>query len=236
MNKIIIAIIFLLSIFATIRPVQAQIASGAEVEAATINKIESMLDEQGDMRRREVHFLRNIPDWTVQDGFLELDISIPGRINYAGMTSVTARYKVDGRTVKMMNFTVQVHIYDLALVAAHDLFFDKRYGESDFRQSEIAVDGRNDYIKDFATIKDLVPTRMIRAGSPLTMAMFQTAQVIETNQPVRLLIKYHGVTASAKGIALGRGRVGKMIRVKNESSGKIITGKVIDEQTVEVIY
>ena len=60
--------------------------------------------------------------------------------------------------------------------------------------------------------------------------------VIQTNQPVRLRIKYHGVEASAKGIAMTRGRVGDMIRVKNESSGKIITGKVIDEQTVEVIY
>ena len=114
--------------------------------------------------------------------------------------------------------------------------FDKQITETDFRNEEIAVDGRNDYIKDFSVIKKLVPSYLIRAGSPVTMNMFRTAMVIRTNQPVRLRIRYHGVDASAKGIALARGRVGDMIRVKNETSGKIITGKVIDEQTVEVIY
>ena len=114
--------------------------------------------------------------------------------------------------------------------------FDKVVSAMDFRQEEITVDGRNDYIKDFSEVKDLVPIRTIRAGSPVTLAMFQTAQVIELHQPVRLQIKYHGIVASAKGIAMSKGRVGKMIKVKNESSGKIITGKVIDAQTVEVIY
>ena len=122
------------------------------------------------------------------------------------------------------------------LTASHDLLYDKPITEADFRQEEIAIDGRNDYIKDFTVIKSLVPSYLIRAGSPVTINMFRQAMVIQTNQPVRLRIRYHGIEASAKGIAMARGRVGDMIRVKNESSGKIITGRVIDEQTVEVIY
>ena len=238
MKKIILTFIFLLSLICTmpVQSAQAQVISGEEVEAATINKINEILDNQGDMRRREVNFLRSINDWVVPDGFAEIDVSLPGRINYAGMTTVAVRYKVDGRTFKMINFTVQIHIYDTVLVAAHDLLYDQSLTEADFRVSEVVVDGRNDFIKNYADIKSLVPTRMIRAGSPVAKSMFQTAQVIKNNQPVRLLIRYHGIIASAKGIAMGRGRVGQMIQVKNESSGKIITGKVIDEQTVEVIY
>ncbi len=234
MKKIILNL--LLFFFLTIQTANAQVIAGEEIQAAAINKIENYLNERGDLRRREIQFLHNINDIIVPDGLAFIEVYMPGRVNYAGMTSVTVRCRVDGKIVKSINFTVRVRIYDTVLVAAHDLLFDKQITETDFRNEEIAVDGRNDYIKDFSVIKKLVPSYLIRAGSPVTMNMFRTAMVIRTNQPVRLRIRYHGVDASAKGIALARGRVGDMIRVKNETSGKIITGKVIDEQTVEVIY
>ena len=234
MKKIILNL--LLFFFLTIQTANAQVIAGEEIQAAAINKIENYLNERGDLRRREIQFLYNINDIIVPDGLAFIEVYMPGRVNYAGMTSVTVRCRVDGKIVKSINFTVRVRIYDTVLVAAHDLLFDKQITETDFRNEEIAVDGRNDYIKDFSVIKKLVPSYLIRAGSPVTMNMFRTAMVIRTNQPVRLRIRYHGVDASAKGIALARGRVGDMIRVKNETSGKIITGKVIDEQTVEVIY
>ena len=101
---------------------------------------------------------------------------------------------------------------------------------------EIAVDGRTEPLKDFNKIKGMVPTRLIRAGLPVTIGLFQPPLVIEINQPVRIMTKYHGVVASAKGIALSRGRIGKIIRVRNEASGKIVSGRVIDSQTVEVIF
>ena len=220
----------------SIQIANAQIITGEEIQAATINKIENFLNDRGDLRRREIQFFHNINDITIPDGLAMIEVDMPGRINYAGMTSVTVRCRIDGRIVKSINFTVRVRIYDVVLTASHDLLYDKKITEMDFRQEEVAVDGRNDYIKDFSVIKNLVPAYLIRAGSPVTLNMFRTAMVIQTNQPVRLRIRYHGVDASAKGVAMSRGRVGDLIRVKNESSGKIITGRVIDEQTVEVIY
>ena len=231
-------LILMLVLFASIniQSASAQVITGQDIEAATINRIERFLNDRGDLRRREIQFFHRISDIFVPDGQASLEIDMPGRINYAGMTSVTARCRVDGRIVKSFNFTVRVKIYDVVLVASHDLTYDRKITESDFREEEIAVDGRNDYIKDFSVIKSLVPSYLIRAGSPVTINMFRQAMVIQTNQPVRLRIRYHGIEASAKGIAMARGRVGDMIRVKNESSGKIITGRVVDEQTVEVIY
>lgn len=214
----------------------AQIVTGEQIEAEAINTIERVLDSRGDMRRREINFLRRMYDITLPDGYLEIDMTVPGQVNYSGMTSVTTRYKVNGRICKVVNFVVKVRVFDTVLVTNRDLLFDKTIGPNDFRLDEIVVDGRNDYLKDFSEIKSLVPIRNIRAGSPVTLSMFRTAQVIQMNQPVRLHIKYHGIEASAKGVAMARGRVGDLIRVKNESSGKIITGRVIDEQTVEVIY
>ena len=229
-------LIVLFAFLMAVQTANAQIINGEEIETATVDRIQQLLDERGEVRRREVNFLRRMYDQKLPDGEFEVEITVSGHVNYAGMTSVTARYKVDGRVCKVINFVVQIRVYDTVLVANHDLIFDKTLNESDFRLDEITVDGRNEYLKDFSQIQSLVPIRTIRAGSPVTVSMFRSAQVIQINQPVRLWIKYHGVEASAKGIAMAKGRVGDMIRVRNESSGKVITGKVIDEQTVEVIF
>ena len=206
-KKLFLTLLLIFSIAVSTQIVNAQVITGEEIEALAINRIETILDERGDMRRREINFLRRMYDQPVPDGNAQIEITVPGQINYAGMTSVTARYKVDGRVVKVINFVVQVRVYDTVLVASRDLMFDKNLSESDFRLDEIAVDGRNEYIKDFRLIKELVPMRNIRAGSPVTLSMFRTAQVIQINQPVRLHIKYHGVEASAKGIAMARGEM-----------------------------
>ena len=233
MKKVLFVLLFM---FLTMQAANAQIITSEDIETATVNQIGNFLDERGDMRRREIQFFHSFNDMTIPDGQAVIEVTLPGRINYMGLTSVAIRCKVDGRVYKALNFTVRVNIYDVVLTATHDLMYDKAISETDFRQEEVIIDGRSDYIKDFSVIKSLVPARIIRAGSPITLNLFRSPMVIQTNQPVRLRIKYHGVEASAKGIALTRGRVGDMIRVKNESSGKIITGKVIDEQTVEVIY
>ena len=229
-------IFLLLILIAVPMSVNAQVISGKDIEAATINKIDMVLDNRGDMRRREVHFFHQMQNVVLPDGMASIEVDMPGRINYAGMTSVIARFRVDGRICKTLSYTVRVRIYDVVLIAEHDLTYDKAINANDFRQDEVVVDGRTNYIKDFSLIRNLVPSHMIRAGSPVTINMFRTAMVVAANQPVRLRIRYHGIEASAKGIAMNRGRVGEMIKVKNESSGKIITGRVVDEQTVEVIY
>lgn len=229
-------LILLLFVFTNIPSANAQIITGTQIEEAVVHQIGRFLEERGDLRRREVNFFHSFNDMTIPDGQAVLEVALPGRINYMGVTSVAVRCKVDGRICKALNFTVKVNIYDVVLTATHDLMYDKSMVESDFRQDEVIVDGRNDYIKDFSVIKSLVPSRLIRAGSPVTFNMFRSPMVIQTNQPVRLLIKYNGIEVSAKGVAMMRGRVGELIRVKNESSGKIITGKVIDENTVEVAY
>ena len=220
----------------TASTVSAQTVYGAELESIAVAKIESILDDRGDFRRREITFNRSLYDMEDPDGILEIVPSMSGNINLTSYTPMTLRVMVDGRTLKVINFVVSVRIYDVVLVTNHELRFDEPISESDFRLEEIAIDGRAEPLKDYNQIKGLVPVRMIRAGSPVTSSMFQTPLVIEVNQPVRILTRYHGIEVVAKGVALGRGRIGKVIRVRNEASGKILSGRVIDSETVEVTF
>ena len=129
-----------------------------------------------------------------------------------------------------------VKIYENVLVANHDLRIEVPVTESDFRIEEIAIDGRTEFVKDIKEINGLVPHRYVRAGSPIATNYFQQPVAVQMGSPVKIIVRYGKLQATAKGIAMSRGRIGQIIKVKNEVSQKIISAKIVDEQTVEVIY
>lgn len=236
MNRIIFiaAVIFFLN-FAP-RVFANQIIPGGQLESMAKSEIEMLLDSRGESRRREISLLRPLADFSVPNGIIDIKISVPSAtVNYNGVTPVKARISVGGKMYRDINFVMSVKIFDYVLVANHVLRIETPVTEADFRMEEIAVDGRTEYVKDVSEVLGLVPHRTISAGTPISINYFQQPVAVASNQPVRIIIHYKGIEASAKGIALTRGRIGEVIRVKNESSQKIISAKVIDAQTVEVV-
>lgn len=213
-----------------------QFIPGGQFEAMAISEVERILEEQGETRRHEVNLLRPLADVSVPNGVIDIKVSVPaGVVNYTGVTPVRARVSIGGRMYRDVNFVVSVKIYDYVVIANHDLRIEVPVNESDFRLAEIPVDGRGDYLKDIHEVRGLVPQRMIRAGSPVSVSYFRQPIVVNNGLPVKIILRYKGIEISAKGIAMTRGRIGEVIKVKNESSQKVISAKVIDSGTVEVV-
>ncbi|WP_181919261.1 flagellar basal body P-ring formation chaperone FlgA [Alkalilimnicola ehrlichii] len=70
-------------------------------------------------------------------------------------------------------------------------------------------------------------SRRIRAGQPLTPALIEEPPAVRRGQRVRIVATHHGIEASTLGEALGEGRVGDVIRVKNISSEQTIHAKIV---------
>ena len=141
---------------------------------------------------------------------------------------------LNGRAWRTVSFTASVKVYDTVLVASHDLRIEVPVMAEDFHAAEVAIDGRNEFVKDVNEIVGLVPHRYIRGGSPISKGYFQQPVAVNSGQRVTIILNWRGIRASARGIALTRGRIGSLIKVKNEISEKVLTAKVIDSQTVEV--
>ena len=76
--------------------------------------------------------------------------------------------------------------------------------------------------------------RPLAAGQPVTLHLLKAPLLIRREQPITLLIRQPDLELSAPGIALQNGVRGALIKVKNSSSGRVIVGKVINEQQVSV--
>ena len=212
----------------------AYTVTGAELQTIAIDAIENALAQRGETRRHEILFTQNPPDLKLPEGTVDVKTNLPAQISYISLTPVRVILFVNQRAYRTMNFTANVKVFDNVLVANHDLRIEVPVSAADFQTSEIAIDGRNEYIKDVSEVVGLVPHRYIRAGSPITRNYFQQPVAVNSGQRVNIVINYNGIRASAKGIVMTRGRIGSLVKVKNETSEKILTAKVIDAQTVEV--
>ena len=208
--------------------------SGLDIETVALQAVEQELANRGETRRHEIFFMQNAPDLKLPEGVVDIKAHIPAQISYISLTPVRAVVYVNGRSHRTVTFTARIKVYDSVLVTNHDLRIEVPVTAADFRTAEIAIDGRNEYVKDVAEVEGLVPHRFIRAGSPVTKSYFQQPVAVNSGQRVNIILNYHGIKASAKGIVMTRGRVGSLVKVKNEASEKILTAKVIDAHTVEV--
>ena len=125
-----------------------QIVPGGQIESMAIAEIETELERRGEFRRHDISLQRPLADITLPNGIIDIKIILPSAaVNYTGVTPVKARISVGGRVYRDVNFVTQVKIFDVALIANHDLRIDVPVTESDFRVEEVPVDGRTEYLQ-----------------------------------------------------------------------------------------
>ena len=208
--------------------------NGAEIEQVALAAVEQALIDRGETRRHEIFFTNHVPDLKLPEGTVDIKAALPASINYIYLTPVRAMIFVNGRTFRTVILTASVKIYDTVVVASHDLRSEIPVTAEDFRLAEVAIDGRNEYMKDIAELERLVPRRFIRGGTPVNKSYFQQPVAVKSGQRVNIILNIRGVKVTAKGIVMTRGRIGSLVKVKNETSEKILTARVIDAYTVEV--
>ena len=76
--------------------------------------------------------------------------------------------------------------------------------------------------------------RRVKAGSVLTPAMVEPEQLINRGDQVIVTVSQSNIEISMPGRALESGFLGKQIRVRNLSSGKIISGRITDKGIVSI--
>lgn len=236
MKKIIFIAALILALGFSPQVFANQVVPGKQIEVMATNEVESILKNRGEFRRHELFFANGIADLNLPNGVIDIKIMLPSNtLNYAGMTSCRARISINGKYYRDIVFNMTLKIFDTVLIANHDLTYDVPVTANDFRLEEIAIDGRAEYIKDIAEVRGLVPLRYVRAGLPVARNYFQQPMAVKSQHPVKIIFRVNGLEVVAQGTAMVSGRIGQVIRVRNDASQRILSARVIDSQTVEVI-
>jgi flagella basal body P-ring formation protein FlgA len=92
----------------------------------------------------------------------------------------------------------------------------------------------NSSVKDPKSIIGKTLKRSIIANIPIVEDMVEQSQVVKRGKMVLLTINYKGLNITASGMTKEKGYVGMPVRAVNLSSKKMVTGILINQNTVKV--
>ncbi|MCX8041284.1 MAG: flagellar basal body P-ring formation chaperone FlgA [Thermodesulfobacteriaceae bacterium] len=76
----------------------------------------------------------------------------------------------------------------------------------------------------------------LKAGNVLRGCLIEAPMVVKKNSLVNIVAKNGKIIVKAQGKALQNGRVGEIIKIQNLSSKKVLLGKVVSSEEVEVSF
>ena len=93
---------------------------------------------------------------------------------------------------------------------------------------------RENYILSENDIIGMQAKKHLSMGSLVKMTELSRPVVIKMHDPVNITYSSGNIDLKISGIALGNGAVGGTVRVKNEDSGAVMLGRIINKNTVQV--
>ncbi len=119
--------------------------------------------------------------------------------------------------------------------ASHYIKFGEEISASDYKILKVkSLKSGQIHLKDPDQLVGMQAKYNIPAGHILKMSDLKKPPIIKENDPVTLLYTGHDISLKTIGIALSSGAAGEKIRVKNEKTGIVVFGEIIDRNIVKV--
>ena len=93
---------------------------------------------------------------------------------------------------------------------------------------------RAGYYTDITQLKDMQVTRTVRKGQVITPSLLKPRFLVTRGQAVTLLATIGGISVRMKGKALGDATSNSRVRVRNDSSGRVVEGLVTGQGIVKI--
>jgi len=152
-----------------------------------------------------------------------------------GLFTAEATVEQGGAPVESAMIRFRITKFAQVLVAADRI--DMRAPIAPEQVEVRRVDVTTMYEKPLTAVGELAGMRaahMIRKGTVLTTACVEIPPDVESGRTVEIVYRDGQCRIATRGTALQAGRVGEAIKVRNDSSGKVITARVADAGAVTV--
>ncbi|MDT8903769.1 flagellar basal body P-ring formation chaperone FlgA [Anaeroselena agilis] len=168
-------------------------------------------------------------------GSVDIKAEFPAGIRFNAPTTAVTAISVDGRTFTTVSLRFNVKAFQQVVVAARNIAAREEITPDCVRTERREIGRMAGYITDIGKVVGLAARRPITAGTPLTEAAVDKPVMVRRGAAVIIVAKAGGMIITAGGRAMQDGREGEAIRVQNVTSKRILSARVVDPNTVQVI-
>ena len=215
---------------------ESQVISAQTLIDKGINAIRDQVGPNVKPEDLTIFYVGREQDVVVPVGNVILTASLPYGIRYNAPTTVVISMGVDGQAVTKAGLKFKVNLYRQVAVAAsqvnaREIFTDDNLRYERMDTGQIAAG----FFTDKSRILGLMARRLITPGMVITDSMVNKPVIVKRGNMVTLTAFIGNIEVITSGQAMQDGYENQLIRIKNVSSNKIVLGKVIDENKVQVL-
>jgi flagella basal body P-ring formation protein FlgA len=172
-------------------------------------------------------------DILVPPGNVVFSIELPYGVKYNAPTSVSVGITGGGQLYATTRLRFDIKKYEQVAVASRAM------APRDLIAADNITFERRDigrmppgYFTDPNKILGLVVKRQLSPGTAISDSVLEKPVLIKRGKTLRIIAQAGGIEVTAPGVSLQSGSEGQFIRVQNTNSKKVITARVVDEETV----
>ena len=171
------------------------------------------------------------------EGELNLSIESRSNVNQQGNLSVFIDILIDGKKEDSIRISGRVAVYENIICVVRNLAKGEAVLEKDVYFVQKKLSGlRGDVVRNIQEIKGKILKTSIQKDNYIKSSWLEEIPLIQKGDLVTLVARRNNLLIVASGISKEDGYAGKLIRVENIGSGKIVRGMVREKTSVEVIY
>lgn len=192
---------------------------------------------------------RNWPEYQAKMNlFIPAEASQLATCHQAPAVSIPGGDRLDLNRLRFDVRCADANGWDLAVTVKPDIYLPVMVADNTLERGQVisadslAVrkinisNARGDYVTQPDDIIGMTVKRRIRDRQPIMLNQLESPLLVERGQRVLMIAEQNGVEARTMGEAVKKGRKGEIIKVKNESSGRIVSAIVADIGVVKMVY
>lgn len=130
-------------------------------------------------------------------------------------------------------YVVRGSVTAQVVVASADIAANRPIATTQLARERRDVSSITGAIADIDEVVGQASRRPIRAGQVLSTRFLAQPVLVRRGAPVSIVARNAGVEVTVKGEAMEAGRRNEIVRVRNVGNGKVITARVVGDNTVE---
>jgi len=152
-----------------------------------------------------------------------------------GTMPVTVDIKNDhGEVVKKVRLVARLKSYATVAVARRDIRRDEAISAGDVDMRRVEVTRLRDFCTSLSDVSGTQAKKSVKAGTVLTGSSIRPVYVVKRGDKVNIEIRSGTMNVKTTGIARENGGCGDSIKVFVDMSKTVITGEIVDAETVVV--